>query len=400
MARKIKHVERISVRGFKSFRELDLELRGINIFVGANGAGKSNLIDLFRLLRDVVEQRLQSAVELAGGADALLHLGPKETTQIGVKIMFDVNSYEFTLVPTTDGRLIFASERAVYHNPDGPEVPLKLGAGHREAKLKDRENSEYKARYCYGAISRWVVYHFHDTSPTAWVRRKAAINDNEFLRHDAANLAAFLLPLQTSALSRKRRNKTVDQSAYERIRGVVRLAAPFFDDFKLRPTATNPELTQLEWTQIGSDRAFRPSQLSDGTLRFICLAAALLQPHPPDTLIFDEPELGLHPYALTLLASMIKRAARIGRQVIVCTQSPTLLNEFEPDDVIVIDRRDGQSVFRRQSAGELSEWLEDYNLGEIWQKNIMGGRPHGERGGGPRMTGGKDRIHPEEGGRP
>ena len=99
-------------------------------------------------------------------------------------------------------------------------------------------------------------------------------------------------------------------ASYGRIRDVVRLAAPFFDDFQLRTNPLVRDMIQLEWRQKNSDYPFLSSQLSDGTLRFICLATALLQPSPPATMVFDEPELGLHPYALTLLASLLDVATK------------------------------------------------------------------------------------------
>ena len=212
-----------------------------------------------------------------------------------------------------------------------------------------------------------MVYHFHDTSETAAVRRQKSINDNQYLRPDAENLAAFLYRIQQT-----------NPSNYERIRDVVRLAAPFFDDFKLRPVPTTPELIQLEWSQTDSDYPFRASQLSDGTLRFICLATALLQPSPPATMLFDEPELGLHPYALTLLGNLFQQAKQSWRQVIVSTQSAPLLNEFAAEDVVVVERSEGESTFRHLNPGDLSEWLQEYALGELWQKNVLGGRPRSE----------------------
>jgi predicted ATPase len=174
-----------------------------------------------------------------------------------------------------------------------------------------------------------VVYHFHDTSATAGVRRQGPINDNETLRPNAENLATFLYRIRQS-----------HPSNYQRIRDVVRMATPFFDDFNLRPVPTNPELIQLEWLQRESSYFFRASQLSDGTLRFICLATALLQPTLPSTVLFDEPELGLHPYALTLLGNLVQQAAKPGLsrpQVIVSTQSAPLLSEFAPEDVVIVE---------------------------------------------------------------
>jgi predicted ATPase len=183
----------------------------------------------------------------------------------------------------------------------------------------------------------------------------------------------------------------------------VRLAAPFFHDFKLRPVADKPELIQLEWLQRDSDYPFRPSQLSDGTLRFICLATALLQPMLPPTVLFDEPELGLHPYALTLLANLFRQAATqyghyVSKQVIVSTQSAPLLNEFTPEDVIVVERVEGGSTFRRLESSQLTEWLEEYSLGELWQKNVLGGRPQSEEAPQPAKVGADSSISGDEGG--
>ncbi len=218
----------------------------------------------------------------------------------------------------------------------------------------------------------WVVYHFHDTSLTASVRRPRARKDNEASRPEADNLAPFLYRIQKSS-----------PASYAQIRDVVRMAAPFFDDFNLRPMPTSPDMIQLAWRQRDSDYPFRVNQLSDGTLRFICLATAVLQPEFPSTILFDEPEIGLHPYALTLLGNLFKQAATTygssgSRQVIISTQSAPLLNEFEPEDVIIVERKDGESVFRRLEASALAEWLEDYTLGELWQKNALGGRPSNE----------------------
>ena len=364
-------IEKLTIEGFKSICKLeDFELRSLNVLIGANGAGKSNFVGFFRLLREMIDQRLQVTIaSVEGGADACLHLGPKITPQFSAKLKFGRNGYRFTLVPTPDNRFVFSEETALFDGNLGKDLPTRLGSGHSEAKLKDTGTSPVPS-YVFSAISSWIVYHFHDTSSSAPVRRPRAINDNETLRPSAENLAPFLFRLQKT-----------DSQNYSRIRDVIRLAAPFFDDFKLRPIPTSPDMIQLEWQQRDSDYPFRASQLSDGTLRFICLATALLQPTRPSTMLFDEPELGLHPYALTVLASLFKQAAESNppSQVIVSTQSALLLNEFDPEDVIVVERTNGQSTFRRLDSTHLSEWLADYALGELWQKNILGGRPHDER---------------------
>jgi predicted ATPase len=191
------------------------------------------------------------------------------------------------------------------------------------------------------------------------------VRDNERLRSDGENLAAFLYRLRKE-----------ETDTYELICDSVRLVAPFFRQFKLRPRrAAHHRELELEWEQKGSDYPFHPSQLSDGTLRFIALTTALLQPEPPATILIDEPELGLHPYALDVLANLILQAQE-RTQLIVLTQSAALLNAFDPDQIVVIDRQDGESRFRRLDADELSVWLaEEYTLGDLWQKNVYGGGP-------------------------
>jgi predicted ATPase len=214
-------------------------------------------------------------------------------------------------------------------------------------------------------MRKWRVYHFHDTSETAFVKQLHAVNDNSFLRPDARNLAAFLFHLQKN-----------HAEAYERIVKTIRLVTPFFGDFRLRKNPENMDQIELEWSEKGEDIPFKAHHLSDGTLRFICLAAVFLQPVElqPETIIVDEPELGLHPYAIKILASLIRSTSK-DKQVIISTQSVTLLNEFEPEDLIVSDRKAGSSVLRRIGEDELKEWLEEYTLGELWEKNILGGRP-------------------------
>jgi predicted ATPase len=375
-------IKKLTIEGFKSIRKLeDFQLGALNVLIGANGAGKSNFVGFFRLLREMIDQRLQVALATTeGGADACLYLGPKITSEFGAELYFGDHLYEFALVPTPDNRLIFSEETAWV---DG--APLRMsqsfGSGHSEAKLKDSRDERFTKKNVrefpgavYDSVSSWVVYHFHDTSLTAAVRRPRALNDNETFRQNAENLAPFLYRIQQTY-----------PASYARIRDVVRLAAPFFDDFKLRPMPTSPDLIQLEWQQRDSDYPFRANQLSDGTLRFICMATALLQPSPPPTVLFDEPELGLHPYALTLLGNLFKQAAvsyygsSISKQVIISTQSAPLLNEFAPEDIVVVERTNGESTFRRLDPTHLSEWLEEYTLGELWQKNILGGRPREDR---------------------
>jgi len=363
-------IDKVTIEGFKSICTLrDFRLGQINVMIGANGAGKSNFVSFFRLLRAMVDGRLEHAVSKAGGADIHLFMGPKETSRIAADMHFGMNSYKFSLEPTADNRLIFEDERICFDGrPNRDPVDRSIGRGHRESRLKEQlgePNNRAISQYIYQAVSSWIVYHFHDTSETALMRRTGSVRDNEHLRADAGNIAAFLLMLQ-------REHETV----YDMIRDTVRLVAPFFDDFKLRPRKSNgDEVLELEWTQKNSDYPFHAGQLSDGTLRFIALATALLQPDPPATILLDEPELGLHPYALDVMAGLVSQAA-VRTQLIISTQSAALLNAFEPDHIAVIDRHEGQSRFRRLHKDDLGAWLDgQYTLGDLWQKNVYGGGP-------------------------
>lgn len=360
-------LDRIRVAGFKSIRDQTLELRPLNVLIGANGAGKSNFIDVFRLLHEIVSQNLQLFVARSGGADRLLHFGSKVTEQILVHLDFDKNSYLCRLVPAVDGSLVFAEERIYFQKPGyGGPFDRPLGMGHRETLLLDEAAEHGKlsiAGYVVDDLQSWKVYHFHDTSPLARVKQTGDLDDNVALRPDAANLAAFLYRLQET-----------DPGSFRNIVDTARLVAPFFGSLSLRPDRLNPRQIKLEWQEKNSDTYFDAHALSDGTLRFLCLATLLLQPSPPTTILIDEPELGLHPYAITVLADLLRAAAE-RTQVIVSTQSVTLVDQISPEDVVVVDRERGGSVFRRLSSARLESWLDGYSLGELWEKNVLGGRP-------------------------
>lgn len=364
-------IERITVQGFKSIRELSLALRPLNVLIGANGSGKSNFVGVFSFLNELINDNLQLHVGRSGGPDMFLHFGQKTTPQLQLRVDFlpgdgyRANAYACTLVPAVGNGFVFVEETAYFHDRQRYTVPYAtpFGAGHSESKLTGEPAAV--AHYVTRAMKSWRIYHFHDTSETARVKQLGDLNDNDFLRPDASNLAAILFMLEQT-----------QPGHYRNIVGAVRMIAPFFDQFTLRPSPLNPDKIRLEWREKGSDIYFNAYALSDGTLRFICLAALLLQASErlPDTILLDEPELGLHPYAITVLAQLL-RAASKHTQVIVSTQSVTLVNQFAPEDIIIVDRAEQASRFRRLEQDQVDHWLEDYRLGDLWEKNVIGGRP-------------------------
>ncbi len=370
-------LNRITIEGFKSIKRIEeLELGRINVLIGPNGSGKSNFIGALSFLQALRAGSLRDYVSRAGGADRVLHFGSKNTERLTLHTWFKSgddaeNQYEIALAATATDDLYPVAETG-YFQDKHHERPYRdsLAPYGNEAGISN-PSSEKIAWYVRQHLDGWRLYHFHDTGPTSPMKKTGDVNDNRRLRPDGGNLAAFLYYL---------RNR--HKSEYTLIRDAVRLAAPFFDDFTLEPLALNENKILLEWRHAGSDAYFDASSLSDGSLRFIALAALLLQPATlrPSTILLDEPEIGLHPYAITLLSSLIEQASA-ETQVILATQSSLLLDHFEPQDVLVADRVEGRTEFTRVDPERLRVWLDDYSLGQLWEKNEIGGRPNqGPRG--------------------
>lgn len=364
-------LRRLTLKGFKSIKEINIELHPLNILIGANGAGKSNLISFFKMLNEMMAGRFQQYIGISGRAQSLLHFGPKTTPQIEARLEFEVpngiDTYSMRLFHAAGDTLMFAEEIISFQQTDWESPRIDdLGAGHEEAKISEAAREERTtAKVLKYLLDRCRVYHFHDTSSTADVRQSCYVGDNRWLMPDAGNLAALLL----------RFRKEDGNTAYQRIIGTIRLIAPFFDDFVLEPDASYRVI--LNWREKDSDRVFGPHQFSDGTLRAICLTTLLLQPEDelPKLIVVDEPELGLHPYALNIVADLFSKAA-LHTQILISTQSSSFLDNFDPEDIIAVNREDKESKFERLSSEELKLWLDEYSLGEVWEKNIIGGGPH------------------------
>jgi predicted ATPase len=271
------------------------------------------------------------------------------------------------LVFASGDTLIYAEEIFRFSRSGGgfptPAPWKELGAGHRESQLIGNVNSEEKtAKTVLGLLRKIIIYQFHNTSATARMRGKWDLEDNRWLKEDGANLAPFLLRLKKN-----------ESKYYQRIMETIRLILPFFADFELE--LENGSLL-LSWRERNSDRVFNASQAADGMLRIIALITLLLQPERdlPGVLILDEPELGLHPYAINIIGGLI-RAAATKTQVIVATQSMPLMDCFEPKDIVVVERQGRESKFQRLDDKALEGWLKSYSLSELWEKNVIGGRP-------------------------
>lgn len=363
---------KIDLSGFKTIKQLkNFELSKINIMIGANGSGKSYFITFFKLLNWMTggSGNLKIFIAAGGGASSFLFESPKKTKHIVAKLSFQTdqgeNEYCMTLSYAAMDTLIFVEEQFRFSKTVfSTQAPWKsLGAGHGETGLiQEAHNENATAKAILQLLRQCMAYQFHDTSDEAKIKQIQSVSDNVFFKADGGNLASYLLWMRES-----------HHLEYSNIVSTLQLIAPFFDDFILEPDGYN---VILRWRERNSDTVFGPHQASDGTLRTMALITLLLQPEEkrPAVIIIDEPELGLHPSALNIISGLIKSAATKS-QIFFATQSPAFIDYFVPEDIIVVERSAQESTFKRLSEVELKDWLDDYSIAELWEENVIGGRP-------------------------
>lgn len=361
--------DRVKVAGFRSIAQLDLHLRPINILIGPNGAGKSNFLEVFTLVQQLATGHLQEYVHWHGGANRLLHNGQGRTPRLELEFHFLPHGYRLSLGATAADTFALEQEGGLFktgQNNPSPFFESLTAPGATESDLATPATRPRGpvAQYAYDTLQSWRVYHFRDTRPAAPVKQSHPLGD-PVLREDAGNLAALLWRLRHAELP-----------VYQRLVRTIQRVIPFFQDFYFAGPYDAGQSIGLHWRDPRNpDLIFSAHDLSDGSLRFICLATLLLQAPGPGVVLLDEPELGLHPFALQVLAGLLRRAAAHAT-IIVATQSPTFINEFNPADLVVVDRNAaGESTFTRPDEAVLTPWLARYPLGELWQKNVFGGHP-------------------------
>lgn len=357
-------INSITIEGYKSIKQQVVPLNQINILIGGNGIGKSNFVSSLEFLKAISQRRLQNYVIENGGADSLLHFGKRTTNCAKIELEFNnngnMNRYGVILKESQDK--LYISEAYTSYFSSGKWYKQICDTDKEEASI-DYDRSG-QAWYVGPMLKQFETYHFHDTSAKSPIKGYKPINDNRFLRSDGSNIAPYLYYL-----------KLQHPQHYKLIESTIASVTPSFKSFLLEPNRLNPETIRLEWFHAnGFDTPMGDWQLSDGSLRFICLATLLLQPETPDTIIIDEPELGLHPQAINQLSALLKKVSTKS-QVIISTQSAGLVDNFDPQDIIVVNSKNSASKYSRQNGEELSAWLEEYSLGEIWEMNIIGGQP-------------------------
>ena len=380
-------LESVRIRGFRSLADVELsDLGTTSVLIGPNGSGKSNFIRFFDMLNWMLRSsRLSEFVERHGGADDQLFGGGSTTSRMGAELSLRTNAgrndYRFTLAQAHPDRFMFVEEAFRFSRQSrGTEAAWnRFGSRHREAAIVkaaqstdpldfflefgDIEINQVTAKVIVSLLRSCVVFQFHDTSDSSNFKKRWDVEDNSTLRSDGGNLASVLLRLENE-----------DNRRFDSIcRNIARIL-PVFDRFQIDDSFGK---ALLRWKAKGTDKTFGAHLTSDGSLRFFALVTLLSLPREmlPNVLLLDEPELGLHPMAITLIGNMIKALAG-DVQIVVATQSPLLVDVFELDEIIVLDLHDGRTAMRRLDPGTYREWLEDsFSPGELWQKNLLGGRP-------------------------
>lgn len=360
----------IHIAGFCSLKDVVLEPGRLTLLIGPNGAGKSNLLQALRLIPLLRTRSLQSYVADHGFGAALLHYGPKTTESIELCVEIcdqgSIFRYDARLAFTPDDSLYFQNEMAACSPREGIwAISSPLGGGHRESKLQEASPEDKIIATVNWWLARMTFYHFHDTSPQSKLRTHARREDDRYPRSDGSNLAAYLLRLKES-------DQDADRKSWQRINRHCRHIAPAIKE--LDPVAVNGSV-RLDWIDDRDER-FGCHQLSDGTLRALALITVLSQPTErlPRLISIDEPELGLHPSAIALIAELCRSISR-HTQIILSTQSTELLDHFAVDEVVVVEREQGQTTLRRFTEPELHLWLEDYSLRDLFAKGVIGGTP-------------------------
>jgi predicted ATPase len=365
-------IETITIRGFKSIEYLStFAARPLNVFIGQNGAGKSNFISFFKFLSNILSGtgNLAGYTGMNGGASGFLFDGPDTTPQLSAQLCLrttaGLNEYRFRLAHASGDTFVFTEEQFRF-TPTGFQSNRNwydLGAGHKESALINAEATGKTQGTIKKMLQQLTTYQFHNTTFNAPIRNtKSAIENNWFLEEDGRNLASVLFNIKQN-----------QAAIYQKIILVIQQIIPFFDDFVL---IEQYGTTYLRWREKDSPLTFVASQASDGMLRAMALVTLLCLPPKqlPAVMFLDEPELGLHPSAIKIICELIQGVSE-HCQVFLATQDADMLNEFEPEDVVVVNREGRKSIFHRQSTNELAAWIDVYSLSDLWHQNIIGGKP-------------------------
>ena len=371
----LERIESIHVKGFRSLADVKLDsIPNPMVLLGTNGAGKSNVLRFFEMLKEMAHLRLGEFTLRQGGADDQLFGGARSTQQIEATVFFRTtlgrSRFTFVLQYAHPDRFIITGEQ--FRSPDpedsSEDDPVYLffdqPIGHESACVQESRSSTADMRLTKAVelLADCGHYQFHDTSDCAPVKTRWDVEDNHRLLGHGGNLASVLLSLQENEAPR-----------FDLICKQLAQVVPDFNGFQ---NVENYGKTILRWRSKGTGKTMGAHLTSDGSLRCFQLVTLLNLPDTllPRVVLLDEPELGLHPAAIALVSHMAKSLAR-RCQVIIATQSPHFVDAFGFEDMIVLELRDGRTETTRPDPSRFGRLLKNYSTGELWWKGVLGGYP-------------------------
>lgn len=378
----------LQVDGFRRLQKLELPLRPLNVLIGANGVGKTSVLEVMSLLSASATGRLQDTLSAAGGLGSVMTLGRPDPMRLHLTMPVEQAEpieYEFTLVAGGLGYSL-PEERLTQRRPgtDGKDPFFKfIDSRHRDIRYFDTdagklvrptwdhkplETSLSQVPKMFREPERFrellassSLYHALDVSPRAAVRLPQPMQPAPLPGPDGENLMSCLYFLRET-----------ERHRFDAVEDTLRVVFPNFDRLDFPPAAAG-SLT-MAWRDKQYAKPLYPHQLSEGTLRFLWLVTLLQSPELPTVTLIDEPEVSLHPEMLRLLAGLFREASS-RTQLIVATHSERLVGFLQPAELLVCDLDEaGTATITRADDLDLEGWLAEYSLDQLWRLGRLGGR--------------------------
>ena len=368
-------IEKIRLRNILSFGDKDEEitLEPLNIIIGQNASGKSNLVDVIKLLRSLPQEKgLANFISQNGGISEWIWKGEKKSKPTKVEVFIhNISDFKYSIAieNASQRAKIIQEEISNLSNKQKiessksshPEVSILSSL---RISLKDIKNKDVLelALPIIGVLSESKIKTYTDLSITrsSKVRNPQILSlPKEFISEDANNLNLVLKDVE-------RKGNTKDKIVEN-----LKKFNPKIKDYSFEQLA---EYIYLFIREDGLKKPISAMRLSDGTLRYLCLLAILCHPEPPPLICIEEPETGLHPDILPTIAELMIEASQ-RTQLIVTTHSDILVSAFSeiPEAVLVCEKDEDGTHFTRLNADKLKVWLEEYTLGEAWLRGAIGG---------------------------
>ena len=362
--------ESIHIQGFRRLVDVKLALRPLMVMIGANGCGKTSLLEAWRLLAKSADGKLSDTISSLGGFGELLtrpRSAGDETTGLSIAVrlkeqsesrgkLFDDDEESFSIrlarvgygfridqeLPITES--VSGTPAEIFSRTLGTETQLSGAKGDKERILRETLASAG----------------FFRPFDLADLRRPQSVQPELLPGEHGEALVACLYSLRET-----------DRDRFEIVEDWLHAAFPDFERLEFPPVAAG--MLALAWKDRQFTQPIYTHQLSEGTLRFLWLTALLSSRHLPAVTLIDEPEVSLHPQLLMLLVEMMREASK-RTQIIVATQSESLVRFLNPEEILVADLEEGATKFTWGDDLDIDHWLKDFSLNELWTMGVLGGR--------------------------